>query len=37
MSVAQIVAEPLLRLRVECDPKRRAEELWTSSALITVS
>lgn len=27
MTVAQIVAEPLLRLQVDCDPARRAEEV----------
>ncbi|MDH2328271.1 ABC transporter ATP-binding protein [Cereibacter sp. SYSU M97828] len=33
MTVAQSVAEPLLRLRVDCDPMRRAEEALESVGL----
>lgn len=33
MTVAQLVAEPLLRLQVECDPIRRAEEALDSVGL----
>ncbi len=33
MTVAQLVAEPLRRLRVDCDPNRRAEEALDSIGL----
>ncbi|MDB6452603.1 ABC transporter ATP-binding protein [Falsirhodobacter sp. 20TX0035] len=33
MTVAQLVAEPLLRLHVDCDPARRAEEALDSVGL----
>jgi len=33
MTVAQLVMEPLLRLRVDCDPARRAEEALDSVGL----